>query len=103
VSKQYKNKGHLSFIHGFKCCLGYSGACFGEVQAHHLLKPWEGYRGMGMKASDRNVIPLCLGHHQALHSAGNEFKYFESVSGREDYGKNVAEILWNLSPYFEKV
>ena len=99
--KQYKNKGHLNFIHEQNCCLRNCKDCLGQVQAHHLLKPWDGVRGMGMKASDKNVVPLCLRHHIMLHKFGNEFKFFEQMTGDSDYGRKVAEKYWNQSPFKE--
>jgi hypothetical protein len=99
--KQYKNKKHLEWIHEFPCALTENKDCLGSIQAHHLLKPWDGFRGMGMKASDKNLIPLCLRHHIMLHKRGNELKFFEEMSGDEDYGKKIAEYYWNNSPYKE--
>ncbi len=99
--KQYKNKKHLEYIHTLDCCLKEVKDCLGPVQAHHLLKPWDGFRGMGMKASDRNVIPLCLRHHIMLHKSGNEFSFFIQMAGQSDYGMDIAEQLWNKSPHKE--
>ena len=57
-SPKIKNKKHLMFVANQRCCLCTVAAdwCRGNVQAHHLLKPYEGKRGMGMKASDNNVV-----------------------------------------------
>tara|TARA_B100000497_G_C7479444_1_gene294544 strand:- start:349 stop:558 length:210 start_codon:yes stop_codon:yes gene_type:complete len=60
------------------------------------MKPWVGGRGMGMKADDRNVIPLCLHHHSTLHTVfGNEFKFFEHYGKPEDYGQRLARSLYD--------
>lgn len=99
--KQYKNPKHLGFIHTMECCLKSNKDCFGPVQAHHLLKPWDGFRGMGMKASDKNVIPLCLRHHIMLHKTGSELSFFTAMTNDPEYGKSVAEECWSASPYNE--
>ncbi len=99
MSRQYKNKKHLDWVHGLKCSLAGNRDCLGPLQAHHLLKPWEGFRGMGMKASDRNVIPLCLRHHIMLHKRGNELAFFQEMTGDEEYGQKEARYLWHKSPH----
>ena len=75
--------------------------CFGPVQAHHLLKPWTGSRGMGMKSNDKNVIPLCMRHHMMLHKRGDEIAFFQEMIGCEGHGKATAEAIWRISPFGE--
>tara|TARA_R110002153_G_scaffold89214_2_gene218575 strand:- start:153 stop:446 length:294 start_codon:yes stop_codon:yes gene_type:complete len=66
-----------------------------EVQAHHLLKPYDGVRGMSLKANDRNVIPLCLHHHSQLHTKfGDEYQFFASYGLPTSFGKDWAKKLW---------
>ena len=89
-----KSKKHLSFIHEHECCLSSFGGCDGPLHAHHLLRPWSGKRGMGMKAGDENTIPLCMGHHGALHMRGDEDAFFEELTGRDAFGRDLAESLW---------
>ena len=106
MTKLYKNKGHLAWIHELGCCLRSTHFkskhfCDGNIQAHHLLKPWDGSRGMGMKASDRNIIPVCMAHHQAIHNRGDENKFFQLAMNDQDYGRNVAMSLWYSSPFYE--
>ena len=58
--KQASNKAFMEYVAKHNCCLMshssdiVSSSCGGGVQAHHLLKPWDGFRGMGMRASDNN-------------------------------------------------
>ena len=99
--KQYKNKGHLGFIHEQECCLRQCRDCLGAVQAHHLLKPWDGVRGMGMKASDKNVLPLCLRHHIMLHKTGDEFSFFKAMTNDPSFGQKISEAYWKSSPFKE--
>lgn len=74
--------------------------CSGIVQAHHLLKPFDGSRGMGMKANDKNAIPLCLNHHTLLHTRyGTEANLFNDHGLSELTGMIVAEKLWIKSPH----
>jgi len=99
MPKRYENKRHLAWVHDFPCVLRADGKCSGGVQAHHLLKPWEGPRGMSLKASDRNLIPLCMAHHTALHMRGNEKAFFSEVIGDDEFGQIIAKALWFLSPH----
>ena len=97
--KRYVNKKHMDWIHSFPCCLTAQGDCLGAVQAHHLMKPWDGVRGMGLKATDRNLIPLRQRHHILLHKRGNELAFFEETTGFADYGKVTAQRYWKQSPH----
>ena len=97
--KRYANKKHMDWIHIHPCCLNAAGDCLGAVQAHHLLKPWDGVRGMGLKANDKNLIPICQRHHIMLHKRGNELAFFQEMAGFADYGKVTAQRYWTRSPY----
>ena len=99
--KRYANKKHMDWIHSFPCCLTAAGDCLGSVQAHHLLKPWDGVRGMGLKANDKNLIPICQRHHIMLHKRGNELAFFEEMAGFADFGKVTAKRYWERSPFNE--
>ena len=93
-NKAFRSKKHLKEVSEMPCCVN-DFSCGGEVQAHHLLKPWRGERGMGMKASDDNVIPLCQYHHSVLHDrVGNEFKFFVKYGRKETFGQELARKLY---------
>ena len=93
-TKAFRSKKHLKEVSEMPCCIN-DFSCNGEVQAHHLLKPWRGARGMGMKASDDNVIPLCQYHHSVLHDrSGNEFKFFVKYGRKETFGQELARRLY---------
>ena len=101
MSRRYKNAKHMEWIHDLKCSLSGNRDCLGPTQGHHLLRPWEGFRGMGMKASDRNVMPLCLRHHIMLHKRGDELAFFDEMTGNENQGKEMAKFYWDNSPHNE--
>tara|TARA_R100001510_G_scaffold48822_1_gene46844 strand:+ start:3358 stop:3741 length:384 start_codon:yes stop_codon:yes gene_type:complete len=121
MAKRYVNKKHLEYVHTLECCvliyfrsqemmgnyLSNDGQspCFtsDSVQAHHLLKPYFSERGMSRKSGDADVIPLCMMCHTKLHRAGNEFNYFEKITGQHNYGQLVAIKTWLQSPYYENV
>jgi len=85
---------YLEAISEYRCCI-WSLACDGPTQVHHLLKPWVAGRGMGMRADDRNVVPLCAYHHRELHTKyGNEFKFFEANFLKPTHGQDLAKSLW---------
>ena len=93
------NSRHVAWVRGLPCAAS-SLTCNGGTQAHHLLRPWVGGRGMGMKADDRNVIPLCLFHHSQLHTKYGSENSFFTVHARDDgYAQELAEHLWQDSPY----
>ena len=100
MGRRYTNEKHLAHVRGHDCLLRGSD-CFGGVEAHHLMKPWFGYRGMGMKAGDMNVIPLCHQHHMALHATGNENTFWINAGLSPDIGRAVALRLWESSPHKE--
>tara|TARA_Y100001972_G_scaffold16174_2_gene17455 strand:+ start:2070 stop:2402 length:333 start_codon:yes stop_codon:yes gene_type:complete len=96
-TKRIKNKKFLEFVSKHECCLSAHSSypCHANVQAHHLLKPYDGVRGMGMRASDNNSVPLCYYHHALLHdSHGNEDMFWESFDLSADFGRNVAKKYW---------
>ena len=100
---RYQNKTHLGHIRGMVCALfDYSVECIGATEVHHLLKPWHGSRGMGLKANDRNVIPLCHYHHAMLHDQrGNEDSYWTEFQQQISFGRDLALMLWMRSPHYE--
>jgi|TARA_R110000803_G_scaffold176417_1_gene238876 hypothetical protein len=92
-----KNPKHLAYVRSLPCSICKAGflSHHRTVQAHHLLKPWIGTRGMSMKADDRNVIPLCLHHHHLLHSKyGSEKALFTKYGMQENFAKIYAQELW---------
>ena len=100
--KRFENREHLEMIASMQCMMrtfGCSkhekGGCCGPTQAHHLLKPWDGTRGMGMRSNDRNVIPLCQNHHSLLHTKyGSEKSFFTAYGMPENMGKKIAQSLY---------
>jgi len=68
------------------CCCGLE---YGVV-SHHLLRNVT--RGMGRKADDCFVIPLCTNCHRMLHDNGNETAFLAS-HGID--GKALADELYN--------
>tara|TARA_Y100000592_G_scaffold98824_1_gene172966 strand:- start:2581 stop:2958 length:378 start_codon:yes stop_codon:yes gene_type:complete len=95
--KRYENRKYLEYVAQKPCCLTKAGVYSHShgVQVHHLLKPWSGVRGMGLRAGDQNSIPLCFHHHQMLHTKfGSEAKFFKSFGLHEDFGQQEAKRLW---------
>lgn len=60
--------------------------------AHHvkIAEP----RAMGRKVGDQWTVPLCAFHHRALHDAGNEQNWWESMKVDP---LATAEALWHKS------
>ena len=100
MAKRYVNKKHYRYILTLNCCVSNTD-CYGVVQAHHLLKPFDGTRGMGLKANDKNLIPLCIKHHTELHRMGNEYEFAYKYFGLETQLKYIAQTFWLRSPAYE--
>ena len=98
---RYTNKKHETWIHEHPCVLRGFSSCNGEIEGHHLMKPWNGFRGMGLKANDRNLVPLCQKHHRKLHDYGGELAFFQRETGEADFGKYTAQAFWLNSPHYE--
>ena len=69
--KREKDPRYLAWVRQLPCalCLRNPGMGY-QNEAHHLLRGV--VRGMGQKADDTEVIPLCQDCHHALHHDGNE-------------------------------
>jgi hypothetical protein len=71
--RRYRNKEHLRFV-ATKACV----VCGRKPSdPHHLrfIQP----RALGRKVSDEFVVPLCRGHHRAVHRSGNERAWWTTV------------------------
>ena len=97
MSNRFQDRKHLEWIRTLPCLICKAGyySHSKEVQAHHLMKPYDGFRGMGLKANDRNVIPLCMHHHSMLHMKfGDEFQFFANFGLPNTFGQEWAKKLW---------
>ena len=95
--KKIKDKRYLQYVANLSCCLEEQSHdwCQGVIQAHHLLRPYHGSRGMGMKAEDNNCVPLCQFHHARLHDAhGNEDSFWKHHGLDADFGRSLAKELY---------
>ena len=94
ASGRCKSKKLLAWVREMACCVQ-DLSCNGPIEAHHLMKPWVDGRGMGMKATDKNVVPLCAFHHRQMHTKyGDEFKFFAAHFRPESYGQLLAERIY---------
>jgi len=71
--RRYRDKEHRNFV-----CLQPCLVCGRKPSdAHHV-----GYaqpRAFGRKVSDEFTVPLCRGHHRALHRVGEEAAWWKEV------------------------
>jgi len=87
--RRLRNKEHLIFV-GKQPCL----ICGRRpAHAHHLrfAQP----RAMGLKVSDEFTVPLCAGHHDAVHKTGDERAWWARHGIIEPL--KMAERLWAAS------
>jgi hypothetical protein len=68
---RFRSAKKLRWVGTLGCCI-----CGQEAVPHHLLRGTG--HGMGLKAGDDAVIPMCHQHHMALHAAGDETKFLQS-------------------------
>ena len=115
MPKRYTNRKHLEWVASLECCikthfknLEMAGIAptnpskcgeYNIIQAHHLLKPFYSARGMGLRAGDKDVIPLCEKHHRELHMLGNEYNFFQQEVFNSRFGILTVQKVWNASPY----
>jgi hypothetical protein len=84
--KRLRDKAHLKFVASQPCLVCGRQPC----DPHHLrfAQP----RAIGLKVSDEFTVPLCRGHHQQLHQAGNEVAWWASFNVKP---LEVAKELWD--------
>lgn len=91
--KRIKDPDHLRRVAEMPCCVC---GLEGSTNAHHLLKAPG--KGLGLKAWDCYVVPLCFVCHDKAHRAGTERKMMAKAGihdanayalglyyGRDDY------------------
>jgi len=107
MAKRFVDKEHLAWVRQQPCLIkqaGFYSCKGGVVQAHHLLKPYTGERGMSLRAGDQNVIPLCLHHHAELHTKyGSEKAFFAHFGLPENYGKEMAQRMFEGKGFYKEL
>jgi hypothetical protein len=83
--KRLRDKAHLRYVASQPCLICGRQPC----DPHHLrfAQP----RAIGLKVSDEFTVPLCRGHHQQLHRAGNEVAWWGNFNLKP---REVAKGLW---------
>lgn len=91
-SRQHRREGndskHRRFVPTLPCCVCGSMFC---VEGHHLKQDTH-ERGMGMKATDRFLVPLCggpLGHHTQIEAIGSTREIEQFI----DWGIDEVQML----------
>ena len=99
--KRLVDKKHLQLVASLPCAICKTTS---QIQVHHLLKPYDGARGLSMRSGDNNVIPLCFRHHTELHTRyGNEAKFFISHGLEPMFGQNTAKLLYETKQMIDDV
>ena len=100
----YKDKKHVAYIKTLSCLIGQHGLkndCSGNTEAHHLMKPYDGVRGMSLKSSDKNLIPLCQNHHMLMHTKhGTEKNLFEHYKLSATLGQEYAKAQFEGHQFY---
>jgi hypothetical protein len=84
--RRYRNREHLRYVAQQACLI-----CGRKPSdPHHLgfTQP----RALGRKVSDEFAVPLCRGHHRAVHRAGDERAWWRQA-GIDPI--KIARRLWN--------
>jgi len=88
--KRFVDELHLANVRAMPCCCCGAG---GPSHAHHLLRG--PVRGMGLRAGDEWVIPMCHMCHSDLHDrSGDEVSF---LAGHGIDGVALAKELWRES------
>jgi hypothetical protein len=82
--RRYRNREHLRFVIQQPCLV-----CGRKPSDPHHLRFMQP-RALGRKVSDEFAVPLCRGHHRALHRAGEEKTWWQSM------GIDPVEVARNL-------
>lgn len=77
------------WIRGRPCWAKHVGECWGKIEAAHTPDPQS--KGIGTKAADYNVIPLCQGHH-ALHTV----RGWSAIGLTRERAQQIAAAYWSL-------
>src|SRR5262249_53658955 len=72
--KRLRDKAHLKFVASQPCLV-----CERQPSDPHHVR-YAQPRALGLKVSDEFTVPLCRGHHQQLHKAGNEETWWKSLN-----------------------
>jgi hypothetical protein len=83
--RRYRNREHLRFVARQACLV-----CGRKPSDPHHLR-YAQPRALGRKASDEFAVPLCRGHHRAVHRAGDEQAWWKQA-GIDPI--KVARKLW---------
>ena len=71
--KRRRDKSHLRFVASQPCLV-----CGRHPSDPHHIR-FAQPRALGIKVSDEFTVPLCRGHHRALHQTGNEAAWWEGL------------------------
>lgn len=93
MTKRLSSPTHLKRVRLLPCLVCGSP----NTEAHHLLRGV--VRGMGRRADDSKVIPLCSRHHRDLHQDGNETVYLAKRGILNPV--RIADELFEASPDLE--
>ena len=74
VPRRYRNKEHLRYVSQQACLV-----CGRKPSDPHHLRFMQP-RALGRKASDEFAVPLCRGHHRAVHRANDERAWWRQAS-----------------------
>ena len=83
--RRYRNREHLRFVAQQPCLV-----CGRKPSDPHHLRFMQP-RALGRKVSDEFAVPLCRGHHRAVHRAGDERAWWKAA-GIDPV--KVARKLW---------
>lgn len=90
---RYVNHMHLRYVRTLACFI----CGIKPVEVHHTLFPERTSRGMGRKAGDDEVVPVCAEHHRQAHRGRKSWNIKYGEQEREEI-----RLLRKMSPYLRK-
>lgn len=88
------DEAYLQFVRSLPCCV-----CGHDTEPSHPHHMVGHLKGLGMKAPDRETMPLCFAHHRAFHDGVGHFAYW-SREGRilwQETEIALVQTRWRLS------
>ena len=98
AKKEREAASHVRLVGNLTCPI--TGAT-SNVDAHHLMRPEPGARGMGLKSAGRWTIPLHRSIHEEITRQGDPEAYLMERYGLD--ARALTAALWTVSPDVEEM
>ena len=70
-----RDEAYLRKVRGLPCILRNASSCFGVTEADHVGAD----KGVAMKGSDHDAVPMCRNHHTQRHAMQGYFRGWDKA------------------------